>query len=47
MTVLAWLPILFVALIAVPAVLGLDHKRNTAFRSFRDRMRGQKEKKSP
>jgi hypothetical protein len=34
---LAWLPILFVALIAVPAVLRLD-ARAAPFKSFRERM---------
>lgn len=40
MSVLAWLPILFVALLAIPAVLGLDKGPDdfTRFRSFRDRM---------
>jgi len=35
---LAWLPILFVALIAVPAVLGIDARSEPQFRSFRERM---------
>jgi hypothetical protein len=35
---LAWLPILFVALIAVPAVLRLDARRTAPFKSFRERM---------
>jgi hypothetical protein len=39
MNTLAWLPILFVAIIAVPAVLGLDTRQPPPFRSFRERMR--------
>jgi hypothetical protein len=41
MSTLAWLPILFVALLVVPAVLGLDAREGTnftRFKSFRDRM---------
>jgi hypothetical protein len=34
-----WIPIVFVALMAVPAVLGLDARRNPPFQSFRERMR--------
>jgi hypothetical protein len=41
MSHLAWLPILTVALLIVPAVLGLDRESDefTQFKSFRDRMR--------
>lgn len=39
MIALAWLPILFVALIAVPAALGVGGAQGEPFRSFRDRMR--------
>ena len=41
MSDLAWFPILLVALLIVPAVLGLDTRSDefTMFRSFRDRMR--------
>jgi hypothetical protein len=45
MSNLAWLPILFVALLVVPAVLGLDALGGvnfTRFKSFRDRMRKEK-----
>jgi hypothetical protein len=40
MNTLAWLPILFVAIIAIPAVLGLDARKTPPFRSFRERMMG-------
>ena len=40
---LFWLPVLFVALLIVPAALGLDGKSGSfdfkKFKSFRDRMR--------
>ena len=41
MSALAWLPVIFVALLIVPAVLGLDAspREFKRFRSFRDRMR--------
>lgn len=35
---LAWLPILLVALLAVPVTLGLDGRGAPEFRSFRARM---------
>jgi hypothetical protein len=41
---LAWLPILFVALLIVPAVLGIDGAPDdfARFKSFRERMRKEK-----
>jgi len=41
---LAWLPALFVALLAVPAALGVDKGSNSfkRFKSFRERMRKEK-----
>ena len=37
---LLWLPIILVMLFIVPAVLGLDVKKEAPFKSFRERMKG-------
>jgi hypothetical protein len=39
MSIIVWIPILFVALIAVPAAIGAASLPHDRFRSFRERMR--------